>query len=335
MKSQIRELKEQLVASEQMTERLQQNLQQKEKTILKLQEKNQQFHASQQKKLTLIWKTCNAAQCKMSRGSAIVCGRMAYFGPDRSSQVHSYDSHTEEWSTLPECPTYNFTLTVVNGHVTAVGGRYNTLIPSYKLTNTLHSLIEDSGERKWVDHFPHMPTKRELTAAVCSGKALVVAGGQGEWWTKLTTVEVMDTDTLMWSTVSSLPHPLYDASAAVCQGTVYLVGGFCYSKKSVFTYSLAENHPAWRLSTDLPVTDSTCFTLNGQLVAVGGQDSDGKYSNNIYSINTEANSWEIISQIPTPRRWCLVTVLPGNKLMVVGGETYTGDTREVDIATVQ
>ena len=58
----------------------------------------------------------------MIRGSATVCGSMAYFKSAASSQVHSYNLDAEEWSTLPKCPQDNFTLTVVNGLVTAVGG---------------------------------------------------------------------------------------------------------------------------------------------------------------------------------------------------------------------
>ena len=50
-----------------------------------------------------------------------------------------------------------------------------------------------------------MPTKRKLASVVCSGKDLVVAGGKGVGDTVLTTVEVMDTDTLQWSIVSSRP----------------------------------------------------------------------------------------------------------------------------------
>ena len=99
-----------------------------------------------------------------------------------------------------------------------------------------------------MDVFPRMPTKRQLTAVVCSGKTLVVAGGKGEWRTKLATVEVMDTETLQWSTVSSLPQPCYSALATVCGDTVYLVGGLGYSTKSVFTYSLTETRPAWHIS---------------------------------------------------------------------------------------
>ena len=61
----------------------------------------------------------------MSRGLATVCGNMAYLGPGGSGQVHSYNLDTEEWSTLPECPNERFTLTVINGLVTAVGGWLN------------------------------------------------------------------------------------------------------------------------------------------------------------------------------------------------------------------
>lgn len=78
---------------------------------------------------------------------------------------------------------------------------------------------------KWVKHFPSMPTKRSHTTVVSSGKALVVAGGRGEGVATLTTVEVMDTETLQWSTACRLPQPLSNASATVCGDNVYMVGG--------------------------------------------------------------------------------------------------------------
>ena len=214
---QLRKLNQQLTTSEQVTAQFQQSLLQREKMIQNLQEENQ--HLRQQKlqkedtikqpivmqrgKLNLSWKTCKSAPCMLRRASSTACGSMAYFRPSNSNRVLSYNSDTKEWSTLPECPTQRFTLAVVNGLITAVGGSQ-----SFDYTNTLLSLMEEYGKRKWVEHFPPMPTKRELTAAVCSGKALVVAGGEGEEYTKLTTVEVMDTDTLQWSTASSLLHPL-------------------------------------------------------------------------------------------------------------------------------
>ena len=92
----------------------------------------------------------------------------------------------------------------------------------------------------------------------------------------------------------------------------------------------------------LPVFCSTSATLNGKLLAVGGnkpeeKDTDNIYAtNNIYSYNTETKCWEVISHMPTPRRMCLVVVLPGDKLMVLGGRTDScTDTKKVEIATLR
>ena len=326
---QLRELNQQLAASEKGTAQLQQNLLQREKMIQELQEEKKSLQ--QAGKLTFTWRSCEGAPCKMRRGSATVHGSMAYFGPAGSHQVFSYNSDTEEWSTLPECPTTDFTLTVVNGLITAVGGT------KFLLSNTLFSLMEDGG-RKWVEHFPRMPTKRKRTAVVCSGKALVVAGGWREG-DRLTTVEVMDTDTLKWSTASSLPHPLSDASATVCGDSVYLIGG-CgqdgHSTQTVLTCSLkallqslkgGTNRQLWFTLANTPMFNSTGVTLNEKLLAVGGTVNQYShfsgpcliYSNSVYLYNPVTNFWEITSRFTTARYSCLAAVLPGNKLMVVGG----------------
>ena len=344
---QIQELNQQMAAKEQVATQFQQNLM---TMIHKLQEDIRDLrHELREKdkvlqrlmvplkdKLTLSWKRCHAAPSKMYRGFSTVCGSMAYFSSFASGQVHSYNSGAEEWSTLPECPRTDFTLTVINGLVTAVGG-----CQFLDYTNTLLSLMEEGGRRKWVEHFPHMPTKRGLAAVVCSGKALVVAGGEGEGFTVLTTVEVMNTDTLQWSTASSLPHPLSAAVATVCRDSVYLVAGRHQRRtaESVLTCSLSDlqsytGYQIWRPIADLPVEHSTLVTLNGQLLAVGGQDYRNK-TNNVYSYNRETNSWEVISHMPTPRYQCLVAVLPHNELMVVGGWTTSGDTDKIEIASAE
>ena len=185
---------------------------------------------------------------------------------------------------------------------------------------------------------------------------MLVAGGEGERNTKLrkgdvnkytvlTTVEVMDTDTRQWSTASSLPQPTSDATVTICGDRVYLVGGKNQDRQRtelVFTCYLnallqsQSSHSVWNTVTDIAVKRTTCVTLNGQLLAVGGEDAHKKDTNNIYSYNTETSSWDVISHMPTPRCWCLVAVLPGNKLMVVGGETNTNAyTNEVEITTLR
>ena len=201
---------------------------------------------------------------------------MAYFKPQWSDSVITYNSTNNKWSELPRCPNSGFCLVIVNSLLTAIGGE--TI--NYEVTNSLLSLTDN----KWTGQFPPMPTKRWLTAVVCSGKSLVVAGGVGEGDKKLSTVEVMDTETLQWSTASSLPHPLYLASATLCGDQVHMLGGFDQSNeqsKSVFTCSLAallqscqsqslvaqlmtalgSGPKVWHLLADAPVTLSTCVSL--------------------------------------------------------------------------
>ena len=58
--------------------------------------------------------------------------------------------------------------------MTAVGGKQ-----SGNSTNSFLSFKKEGGKWKWMELFPPMPTKRSFTAIVCSGRALVVAGGEG------------------------------------------------------------------------------------------------------------------------------------------------------------
>jgi len=54
------------------------------------------------------------------------------------------------------------------------------------------------------------------------------------------------------------------------------------------------------MTTDLPVKRSTCVTLNGQVLAIGGSSSClTSDMDSVYIYNTAANSWEIISHMPT------------------------------------
>ena len=238
---------------------------------------------------------------------------------------------------------------MVNSLLTAIGGKTS----NNEVTNSLLSLTDN----KWTNQFPPMRTKRCLTAVVCSGRSLVVVGGVGERKKILSTVEVMDTETLQWSTASSLPHSLLQASATLCGDQVYMLGGWDQSgkqSKSVFTCSLAallqycqpqslgarlktsslaSGPKVWHQLADIPVTLSTCASLQGQLLAVGGRNLDNEETTAIHMYNTTTNSWEVISHMTTPRYQCLVAVLPHNKLMVVGGGTPEM-TNSVEIASI-
>ena len=295
--------------------------------------------------LSLSWKKCGRVPCTMTGPSSVVDGNMAYFNPLGSNDVYSYNSEEQTWSSLPQCPRYCFSLAVVNGLLTVIGGKEMYVLGT-DATNQLFSL---TGERKWVEHFPPMPTERRATAAVCDGTSLIVAGGRGKHYNDLDTVEVMNTETLKWSTASSLPFPLRYASATICQDRIYLLGyDTDKERRSVLSCSMADLRQSpglgarlksltlktvWHRVADLPVNSSTCATLCGQLLAVGGQYKDD-YTTAIHQYNAATNSWEVISHMSAARSDSLVAVLPGNKLMVAGGYKEDGHTSYIDIAEI-
>ena len=96
--------------------------------------------------------------------------------------------------------------------------------------------------------------------------------------------------------------------------------------KSVLTCSLTEllqssssSSSTWHRVADAPAYCSTCATINGELLAVGGCDKDDRPSSTIHKYNPTTNSWDLISNMPTARWQSLVAVFPTNEMMVVGG----------------
>ena len=268
----------------------------------------------------------------MFRGSAASESNIAYFNGCRSTTVYSYYSDTHEWHQLPDSPHTQSTLVVVQHILTMVGGYL-----SGKVTNSLLSLMGEGGAIKWLPHFPAMPTARQFTAAVCSGHSLIVAGGVGDGRnSRLVTVEVLDIDTKKWSTACSLPHPFSMATISICHERLYLMGGYDETSRpthSVLTCSVPELlqcqtqslagklwkklRTQWRQVADAPHSLSSCATLCGQLVAVGGRKDD-KNTAAIFVYKETTNSWEAMGDMPTARCLALVAILNG-KLLAVGG----------------
>ena len=290
----------------------------------------------------LNWRKSGQTPFEVEAPSSTVEGYIAHFLPT-SCDVYHYNCEEQTWSSLPSCPHSHSSLAVVNGLLTAIGGGF------FEPTNHLFSL---TNGKVWVKHFPAMPTKRYGTAAVCSGRSLVVAGGYGEEH-RLLTVEVMDTESLQWSTASSLPFALRFASATACQGRIYLMGfGMWRERRSMLACSLAvllqslrsqslgarlkrAVVPPWHHVADPPVQYSHCVTVCGQLLTVGGVDGSMKCTTAIHCYNPVTNSWKVVSNMPTARCSCLVTVLPSNELMVVGGRSEDRITDLVEIAAIE
>ena len=306
----------------------------------------------------LIWEQKGRAPRGMIAScNAAVDGSTMYVNPPEASyvltprhKVYAFDTTNSTWFQLPICPTHDCPIVIVGNLVTVIGGNQGSSV-----TNKLLSLTGES--REWREEFPPMLTKRFGQTAVNTGTVLIVAGGMGEERTRLKTVEIMNIETKQWSSAIDLPEPLFHSFSAVIGDHIYLQGGWGKDKtftKSVFTCSVttlilsrcskslgtrfvsalsrSNKTTVWNRIADIPVSDSTCVSLGGKLLAVGGEDSEDKPTSAIHMYNSSTNSWEVISHMPTPRYWCYVTALPDDHLMVVGGMTDKGVTDTVEIA---
>ena len=266
-----------LQQTQQLVSEFQESLQQKDKTITELQRtiseherKTQQLEqgatasrdtppqqepvetrqttvAAAQKDISKMrWREGKNAPERMRRGAAVVHANRAYFIPGGSREVYSYQNihGKEQWSRLPDNPNDRFGLAVIDGLLTSVGGK--------GLTNTLLSLTGEGERKQWSQIFPPMPTPRWNVACVTTEQALVVAGGYGAGG-HLDTVEVMNTDTKVWTKVASPPEKCYLLTATVLGDRLYLAGGSTgYDlSKSVFTCSLPDLLPPDTLGSRL------------------------------------------------------------------------------------
>ena len=342
--------------NEQVVAALQQSVEQKDAAIRTkdelLQEKEREIRELRQRvrgaegrgvvkePLKLKWRDGRPAPGPISGHSVAVSGDLVYLcdGNYGSRKILMFNSRRGQWTVLPECNKQSFSIAVVNGLLTAIGGRV-----SGRATKTLLSLSLDTPDisrEEWIEKLSPMTYCHNNPAVITIDISLIVAGGSGPYKEKAP-VEVMDTQTLQWSTVASLPHPLMQATATICGDRLYLGGGFGTGEetKSVLMCEVkdllqskpqsratraghSESCQVWKEVAPLPVTRSSLVTFQDHLLAVGG-DGDVGYTSEVRQYDAATNSWSVISQMRVKRCQSLAVVLPNNtsSLMVCGGYT--------------
>ena len=92
----------------------------------------------------------------------------------------------------------------------------------------------------------------------------------------------------------------------------------------------------WKEVAAPPVTDTTCVSVYGRLLVIGGRYLYGRLTSAIHTYNPATDSWEVISHMGTPRGDWIAAVLPNNQLMVVGGYigVFGSATDSVEFASI-
>ena len=255
----------------------------------------------------------------MYRGSAAADQNFAYFRPYGSNEVYRYTISTDEWLKLPPCPHSSSALVIVDNELTAVGGSSGG-----NHTNKLFTLRQG----KWVEEYP--PMSRTRRSAACVGISIdhhmyiIVVGGVGVGgWT--TAVELLNTRSRQWFTLTSLPKSLSYPSTVVCGDLLYIIGG-----NSVYSYLLSAlpnstrpnkplPPPTWTPLPHLPLYKSTPAIVAEQLVCVGGRQGEmcGLRYDSVHQLVD--GQWVKIGSLSIARQYCLAVTPSPDKMLVVGG----------------
>ena len=283
---------------------------------------------------------------KMARGSAAVYASTAYFACFSSSKVYYYQClmGRDKWSSLPKAPYVNFSLAIVNGFPTTIGGCKT--VGSDQPTNTLLSLISEGTKKKWVESIPPMPTHRQESAVISTDHFIVVIGGRGIGGNRLSTVEVFKHDNKQWHVAGCLPLPLTRPTATICGDEIFVGSGSPSQgavSKSVYCSTMSKllspyytfpassprnacgrQHSAWREIAGIQADHFTLCNLSHKLVAVGGVEMSHCISSAVSKYDSDKNKWEVVGHINHGRYLSLAATLGGDTMLVVGGLGASG-----------
>ena len=272
--------------------------------------------------------------CVVLQKSVYVGGGHTEYGDDPHI-VLKYNIDTDSWSRLPRYRYSWFAMTVINDHLTLVGG-----VDDYGLRVTNQVAVYQPSFQEWTYPYHPMPTPRYRPAVVMYDIWLMVAGGC-DGWHNLATVELFNTSTDQWLAASSLPMQCSWLTSAIVDDYAHLITEHKHVYRVSFpdivsqtvNQSTSKSPALWCRLPDTSLEHSTAISLHGYLLAVGGRH-DYHTRTDIHLYQPESEQWTKVGDLPNVREYCSCVVLPSGELLVAGGyKSYVG-TGRVDVASV-
>ena len=247
------------------------------------------------------------------------------------SDILRYDLHSQQWMEPLQYQYWACGMTTVSSQLVMVGG---CDVSTVKTTNRV--AVYSPSQRRWTQPYPPLKTPRWLPAVSTYHQRLVVAGGRDASNNDLANVDILDISVrhCQWLSATGLPVRCCLMSAAITDGTLYLLGGSL--GKQVLSVSLSaltetDKPPAqWRTLPDAPLEYSTAIAVHGSLLAVGG--SHGRQNSAIHVYDQEKNAWSKVEDLPTERQDCACCLLPSGEILVAGGDSSR---TRMDVAAVK
>ncbi len=278
-------------------------------------------------------------------GSAVTIGNRIYVTGQALKVIYEFNPDTNEWVALPVPPNASFALVSVGGVLTTVGG-----FDEQSYSNCLYSLVKDQGPNlSWQKTYPAMKDYRVSPCATSNERYVVVAGGDQQTPSSRilgNSVEIMDIQNRTWTVADRLPKPLKRGTLTLSGDHLYIVGGVTVRDQPIsemlfaslpnLVSSAARRNLAGDLgrafkfdncwqSTSVPCVYGTCTTLGGYIVLVGGWSN--KLSDAVYLYDPRSQPggvpWRYAGPLAKGRMDSMVAVLPGQRMVVVGGRSQS------------
>ncbi len=298
----------------------------------------------------LQWNTrpdISALQKMYSPIDAAVHSDTAYFRPYRSRKIYSYNL-TSGWSKSAKCLVRYASLVVLpvayegadHFHLHTIGGIKRKIHRQDEDEEEYTDVIYQLTDREWTcSIYPKLRTKRSQMTVVFSNGCLIIAGGNSAHGI-IQTVDVLivTCQDKVWCEIASLPYKVFRASGCVCNGMLYILGGYivnkegdlvptrnaCVATVSQLVKSHTDDHDIFRKIQNLEFKTSACVSFRNHVLAIGGwkfntETGQQKGTKLVYAYHIGEDVWkELKGQLSRPR--CLgFAAAFEDKIMTVGG----------------
>ncbi len=229
--------------------------------------------------------------------------------------ISSLDS-LSSWTRV-ETPTHSSALTTYHSQLVLIGGWDAS---SKEVTNKLWISDQDAIMNWKSSLLPPMPTRRYRSSAVTTGtpESIIVAGGRGEDWAVLDTVEALVQE--QWSTCQPLPKPCRAMNSTIHNGKLYLMGGidqgyavFYCDVVSLISSTQRERTLAASLWNQFDACEDYSIPVSM------GQHLIAMHRNSINAFSPPTKSWIHVEDLPVGVTSRAAIVLPNGVLFMIGG----------------
>jgi len=207
-----------------------------------------------------------------------------------------------------------------NGNVTANVWRFDPIFHNYTQMSSMPAPVYRFGATL-------LDNGREDTIYIVGGRNSTIDTAAY----MVTSVFIYDIPSNTWSQGTPAPYPQSDTCAGSFYGKVYQIGGYDADYNYLnYTFVYDPATKEWSRTTDMPTArgDHMCANFMGEIYSLGGYYNDGNSTDQnsfcpkMESFNPSTSVWTTRPNLLTPRGDAAISVLPGNLLMLVGGEGH-------------